>query len=129
MRAGVRCGMLPVVPEQIAIRLDDELGARARAEASTVGATLSDWVRDAIRHHIARETARRARAQEDARGPLYTPEQEVALLASRVARARQAFTFTPAKLGDRPVVGSIRAGLAVQPGNDWHHALFGGVLG
>jgi predicted transcriptional regulator len=92
MRAGVRCGMLPVVPEQIAIRLDDELGARARAEASTVGATLSDWVRDAIRHHIARETARRARAQEDARGPLYTPEQEVALLASRVARARQAFT-------------------------------------
>jgi len=87
----MRCGMLTRMPEQIAVRLDTELAQRARAEAEAADTTLSDWVRAAIRYQVALAAALRARSQEDAREPLYTPEQEDALLAARARRARAVF--------------------------------------
>lgn len=76
---------------QIALRLDDELAESARAAAIDSGTNLSDWIRRAIRYQAAVATARRARAEEDARGPLYTPEQEDTLTDARQARAVAAF--------------------------------------
>jgi hypothetical protein len=77
--------------EQIAVRLDDALAEHARAEAAAAGATLSDWVRGAIRHQVALATALRARAQEDARPPLHTEADEDALSAARRTAAWRAF--------------------------------------
>jgi hypothetical protein len=77
--------------EQIAVRLDDALAAHARAEAAASGATLSDWVRTAIRRQVALATALRARAEENARPPLHSEHDEDALLAARVRRAQRAF--------------------------------------
>lgn len=76
------------VTEQIAIRLDDGLAENARAAAGT---TLSDWVRSAIRRQVALATALRARAEEDARGPLYSTAEEDALMDARERRALAAF--------------------------------------
>jgi hypothetical protein len=76
---------------QMTLRLDDRLAETAKAEAAAAGQNLSDWVRDAILHQARLSTALRARAEEDARGPLYTPEQEDALLAERQRRAVAAF--------------------------------------
>jgi hypothetical protein len=72
---------------QIAIRLDDALAAAAREAADDAGINLSEWVRSAIRQQAARARAMRARAEEDAREPLYTEEQEAALVAARRKRA------------------------------------------
>lgn len=76
---------------QIALRLDDGLAELARAAAAETGANLSEWIRRAIRREAALATALRARAEEDARPPLYTPEREDALMASRRAYAIAAF--------------------------------------
>jgi hypothetical protein len=79
------------MPVQIAIRLDDALAANARAAANAAGTNLSEWIRSAIRQQAALATALRARAEEDAGPPLYTDEQEHALLT---ARRRRAAPFT-----------------------------------
>ena len=76
---------------QIALRLDECLAASARAAAAADGTTVSEWIREAIRKEAALATALRARAEEDARSPLYTAEQEEALLAERQRRAVAAF--------------------------------------
>ena len=76
---------------QMTVRLDDRLAETAKAEAAAAGKNLSDWVRDAIAHQARLATALRARAEEDARGSLYTPEQEDALMAERQRRAVAAF--------------------------------------
>lgn len=76
---------------QITIRLDDALDETARAAATDAGVTLTSWVRAAIARQAALATALRARAQEDARAPLYTEEQEDALVAARQQRAIAAF--------------------------------------
>ncbi|HWR46184.1 MAG TPA: hypothetical protein VN327_01010 [Pseudonocardiaceae bacterium] len=76
---------------QIALRLEPGLAESARAAAADAGTTLSEWIRRTIRREAAAATARRARAEEDARPPLYTPKQEDTLIASRQARAIAAF--------------------------------------
>ena len=76
---------------QMTVRLDDRLAETAKAEAAAAGKNLSDWVRDAIAYQARLATALRARAEEDARGSLYTPEQEDALMAERQRRAVAAF--------------------------------------
>lgn len=76
---------------QIAVRLDDVLAENARAAAAAAGTNLSEWVRSAIRQQTALAIALRARAEEDARPPLYTGEQEDALLAARRHRAVATF--------------------------------------
>lgn len=83
--------ILPPMTVQIALRLDDELAESARVAAAADGTNLSEWIRRAIRRQAALATALRARAEEDARAPLYTPEQEDALMASRRRRAAAAF--------------------------------------
>lgn len=77
--------------EQMTLRLDDRLAAGARDAATAAGASLSDWVRSAIRYQLDLATALRARAEEDCRGGLYTVEQEDALLDARAAETREAF--------------------------------------
>lgn len=72
---------------QRAIRLDDTLAESARAAAESAGTTLSEWVRSAIRQQAALASARRARAEEDARPPLYTPAHKDALLTERMRRS------------------------------------------
>jgi hypothetical protein len=47
----------------------------------------SEWVRSALQHQAAVAKTRRARAEEDARGPVYTAEQEAALMTARRSRA------------------------------------------
>lgn len=79
------------VTEQIAVRLDDGLAENARAAAAAAGTTLSDWVRSALRRQVALATALRARAEEDARGPLYSAAEEDALMDTRERRALAAF--------------------------------------
>ena len=76
---------------QIALRLDDGLAESARAAAAASGTNLSEWIRRAIRREAAAATALQARAEEDDRAPLYTPEQEDALMAARRDRALAAF--------------------------------------
>ncbi len=76
---------------QIALRLDAGLAESARAAAAATGTTLSEWIRRAIRREAAAAMARRARAEEDGRPPLHTPEQEDILMISRQARAIAAF--------------------------------------
>lgn len=72
---------------QIAVKLDDELAEQVKAAAADAGTNLSEWVRSALAHHAAMAKARRARAEEDARGSVYTAEQESALMALRRRRA------------------------------------------
>lgn len=83
--------------EQMTLRLDDRLAAGARDAAAAAGSSLSDWVRSAIRHQLALSTAWRARAEEDARGPLFSAEQQDALLDARMAESVAAFAH-----GDAP---------------------------
>jgi antitoxin component of RelBE/YafQ-DinJ toxin-antitoxin module len=85
---------------QIALRLDDELAAAARASAEASGTTLSDWVRSAMRRQASVDIALRARAEEDSRPALRTADQEDALMRARRRRAVAAFTDSAA--GDVP---------------------------
>jgi Arc/MetJ-type ribon-helix-helix transcriptional regulator len=48
---------------------------------------LSEWVRAALRYQAAVAKARRARMEEQQRGPVYTPEQEAEIMAARRRRA------------------------------------------
>ena len=72
---------------QIAVRLDDGLAEQIRVAAAEAGTNLSEWVRTALQQQAALAKARRARAEEDARAPLHTDEQERTLMASRRRRA------------------------------------------
>lgn len=72
---------------QIAVKLDDGLAEQVKAAAADAGTNLSEWVRSALQHQAAAAKARRARAEEDARGPVYTAEQEAALMTARRRRA------------------------------------------
>jgi post-segregation antitoxin (ccd killing protein) len=72
---------------QIAVKLDDGLAEQVRAAAADAGTNLSEWVRTALQQQAAVAKARRARAEEDARAPLYTDQQERALMAARRRRA------------------------------------------
>jgi antitoxin component of RelBE/YafQ-DinJ toxin-antitoxin module len=79
------------VPEQITVRLDDSLAENTRQAAAAAGATLSEWVRTAIRQQVALATARRARAEEDARPALRSNEHDERLVMARRRRAAAAF--------------------------------------
>ncbi|MDT7596467.1 MAG: hypothetical protein QOJ06_2013 [Pseudonocardiales bacterium] len=72
---------------QIAVKLDDRLAEQVKAAAADAGTTLSEWVRSALQHQATVAKARRARAEEDARGAIYTAEQEAALTRTRHRRA------------------------------------------
>jgi hypothetical protein len=72
---------------QIAVKLDDGLAEQVKAAAADAGSNLSDWVRTALAHQAGLARAMRARAEEDARAPLYTAEQEQALMHARRRRA------------------------------------------
>ena len=72
---------------QIAVRLDDGLAEQVKAAAAAAGTTMSDWVRSALHHQADLARAMQARAEEDARAPLYTPEQERAVMEARRRRA------------------------------------------
>ncbi|HEY3690973.1 MAG: hypothetical protein QOH09_4820 [Pseudonocardiales bacterium] len=72
---------------QIAVKLDDGLAEQVKAAAEDAGTNLSEWVRSALQYQAAVAKARRARAEEDARGPVYTAEQETALMTARRRRA------------------------------------------
>lgn len=61
--------------------------SRVKAAAADAGTNLSDWVRAALRHQALVAKAKRARAEEDAREPVYTAEREAALMAARRRRA------------------------------------------
>lgn len=76
---------------QIAVKLDDGLAEQIKAAAADAGTNLSEWVRTALARQAATAEAMRARREEDARGPLYTAEQEDALMAARRRRAIAAF--------------------------------------
>jgi hypothetical protein len=70
---------------QIALRLDDALAADARAAAEDAGTNLSEWMRRAIKSEADQAKYRRALAEELAE-PLYTDEQEDAIMATRARR-------------------------------------------
>lgn len=72
---------------QIAVKLDDGLAEQVRAAAADAGTNLSEWVRVALQRQATIAKAIRARAEEDARDPVYTEEQEGALMAARRRRA------------------------------------------
>ena len=72
---------------QIAVKLDDGLAEQVRAAAADAGTNLSEWVRIALQRQAAIAKALRARAEEDARAPLYSDEQERALMQARRRRA------------------------------------------
>ncbi|MGH3586278.1 MAG: ribbon-helix-helix protein, CopG family [Pseudonocardia sp.] len=72
---------------QVSVKLDDELAEQVRAAAADSGSNLSDWVRQVLQHQALAAKAQRARAEEDARGAVYTAEQEAALTAARRRRA------------------------------------------
>ncbi|WP_037070419.1 ribbon-helix-helix protein, CopG family [Pseudonocardia acaciae] len=72
---------------QVSVKLDDELLAEVKAAAADAGTNLSDWVRQVLQHQALAAKAMRARAEEDAREPVYTDEQEAALMAARRRRA------------------------------------------
>ena len=72
---------------QIAVKLDDGLAEQVKAAAADAGTNLSEWVRTALQRQAAVAKAIRARAEEDARTPLYTDEQERALMQTRRRRA------------------------------------------
>lgn len=79
--------MLRGMTVQIAVKLDDGLAEQVKAAAADAGTDLSEWVRSALRRQATVAEAMRARAEEDARGPAYTDEQEVALMMARRRRA------------------------------------------
>jgi len=70
---------------QIALRLDDDLAADARAAAADAGANLSEWMRRAIKSEADRAKYRRALAEELA-DPLYDDMTEDAIMADRAKR-------------------------------------------
>lgn len=72
---------------QIAVKLDDGLAEQVRAAAADAGTNLSGWIRFALQREAALAKALRARAEEDARGSVYSDEQEAALMAARRRRA------------------------------------------
>lgn len=72
---------------QIAVRLDDGLAEQVKAAAADAGTNLSEWVRTALLRQAAIAKAMRARAEEDAREPFYTDQQEATLMAARRRRA------------------------------------------
>ena len=72
---------------QIAVKLDDGLAEQVKAAAADAGTNLSEWVRTALQRQAAVAKAIRARAEEDARAPLYTNAQERALMEARRRRA------------------------------------------
>lgn len=72
---------------QIAVKLDDGLAEQVKAAAADAGTNLSEWVRSALRRQAAMARATRARAEEDARTPVYTDQQEATLMAARRRRA------------------------------------------
>ncbi len=72
---------------QMTVKLDDRLAEQVKAAAEEAGTNVSDWVRTALQHQTAVAKARRARAEEDARAPLYSDEQERALMVARHRRA------------------------------------------
>jgi hypothetical protein len=72
---------------QIAVKLDDGLAEQVKAAAADAGTNLSEWVRTALQRQAAIAKALRARAEEDVRAPLYTNEQEHALMETRRRRA------------------------------------------
>jgi hypothetical protein len=72
---------------QIAVKLDERLAEQVKAAAADAGTNLSEWVRTALQRQAAIAKAVRARAEEDARPPLYTDEQERALMQARRRRA------------------------------------------
>ena len=72
---------------QIAVKLDDGLAEQVKAAAADAGTNLSEWVRTALQRQAAVAKAIRARTEEDARAPLYTDEQERALMQARRRRA------------------------------------------
>ncbi|WP_232668737.1 hypothetical protein [Pseudonocardia sp. TRM90224] len=77
--------------KQLAVKLDDALHRDVEAAAAYSGTNVSEWVRATLRHQSAVAKAQRARAEEDARDPVYTAEQEQALMAARRRRALAAF--------------------------------------
>ena len=77
----------PRMTVQIAVKLDDGLAEQVKAAAADAGTNLSEWVRTALQRQAAAAKAIRARAEEDARAPLYTNEQERALMEARRRRA------------------------------------------
>lgn len=83
--------MLCAMSEQIAVRLEDGLAENARAEAAAAGTSLSEWVRGAIQRQVLQATALRARVEEDARGPLWSDDEEDALMDARHRRGIAAF--------------------------------------
>jgi hypothetical protein len=72
---------------QIAVKLDDGLAEQVKAAAADAGTNLSEWVRAVLQHQALVAKAMRARVEEDAREPVYTNEQEAALMAARRRRA------------------------------------------
>ena len=76
---------------QITVKLEDGLADQVKEEAALAGETLSDWVRSALSHQASVAKALRARAEEDARAPLYTAEQEHAIMVARRRRAIASF--------------------------------------
>lgn len=75
---------------QIAVKLDDALAEQVRAAAADAGTNLSEWVRVALQRQAVLAKAMRARAEEDARPPVYTEDQERALMVARRRRAIRA---------------------------------------
>lgn len=75
---------------QIAVKLDDGLAEQVRAAAADAGTNLSEWVRLALQRQAALAKAHRARAEEDAREPFRSAEQEATLMAERRRRAQRA---------------------------------------
>jgi hypothetical protein len=76
---------------QVSIQVDDRLAANAQRAAASEGLDLAEWVLNAIRRDLQLTTAMRARAEEDARGSLYTREQEEVLMDERQRRGIAAF--------------------------------------
>lgn len=72
---------------QIAVKLDDGLAEQVRAATADAGTNLSEWVHWALQRQAALAKAMRARAEEDARGSVYTDEREAALMTARRLRA------------------------------------------
>lgn len=72
---------------QIAVKLDEGLAEQVKAAAADAGTSLSEWVRAALQYQALVAKSLRARAEEDARQPVYTNEQEIALMAARRRRA------------------------------------------
>ena len=72
---------------QIAVKLDDNLAEQVRAAAADAGTNLSEWVRTALARQAALAKAMWARAEEEAREPFYSDEDEAAVMAARRRRA------------------------------------------